>query len=318
MGAGHIAEKMAWTLTQMPETEAYAIASRSIDKARWFADKYGFRKAYGSYEEMLDDPQVELVYVATPHSFHHDHVRMCLEKGKPVLCEKAFMLNRKEAEDVIDLARAKNIFLAEAIWTRYEPSRRILKEIVESGEIGRPMFLKASLSYPVADKERLRRADLGGGALLDLGVYCINFALMNFGSDIGTIKSSCTKNEEGMDMQETFSFNYKDGRTAMLAASVLCADDRQGIISGSEGYVIADNINNPLRFDIYRRGGVHVRTVEASQQISGFEYQVQACIDSIRAGRIEPEAMPHSEILKVLEIMDSLRKEWGVKFPNEL
>lgn len=318
MGAGHIAEKMAWTLTQMPETEAYAIASRSIDKARWFADKYGFRKAYGSYEEMLDDPQVELVYVATPHSFHHDHVRMCLEKGKPVLCEKAFMLNRKEAEDVIDLARAKNIFLAEAIWTRYEPSRRILKEIVESGEIGRPMFLKASLSYPVADKERLRRADLGGGALLDLGVYCINFTLMNFGSDIGSIKSSCTKNEEGMDMQETFSFNYKDGRTAMLAASVLCADDRQGIISGSEGYVIADNINNPLRFDIYRRGGVHVRTVEAPQQISGFEYQVQACIDSIRAGRIEPEAMPHSEILKVLEIMDSLRKEWGVKFPNEL
>lgn len=318
MGAGHIAEKMAWTLTQMPETEAYAIASRSIDKARWFADKYGFRKAYGSYEEMLDDPQVELVYVATPHSFHHGHVRMCLEKGKPVLCEKAFMLNRKEAEDVIDLARAKNIFLAEAIWTRYEPSRRILKEIVESGEIGIPMFLKASLSYPVADKERLRRADLGGGALLDLGVYCINFALMNFGSDIGSIKSSCTKNEEGMDMQETFSFNYKDGRTAMLAASVLCADDRQGIISGSEGYVIADNINNPLRFDIYRRGGVHVRTVEAPQQISGFEYQVQACIDSIRAGRIEPEAMPHSEILKVLEIMDSLRKEWGVKFPNEL
>lgn len=318
IGAGHIAEKMAWTLTQMPETEAYAIASRSIDKARWFADKYGFHKAYGSYEEMLDDPQVELVYVATPHSFHHAHVRLCLEKGKPVLCEKAFMLNRKEAEDVIALAHEKGIFLAEAIWTRYEPSRGILQEIIESGEIGKPMFLKASLSYPVADKERLRRADLGGGALLDLGVYCINFALMNFGSDIESIKTSCTKNEEGMDMQETFTFNYRDGRTAMLAASVLCADDRQGTISGSEGYVIADNINNPLRFDIYRRGGVHVRTVEAPQQISGFEYQVQACIDAIRTGKIEPEAMPHSETLKVLEIMDNLRKEWGVTFPNEM
>ena len=256
IGAGHIAEKMAWTLTQMQGAEPYAVASRSLDKAQCFGSKYGFRKAYGSYEELLDDPQVELVYVATPHSFHHRHVRMCLEKGKPVLCEKAFMLNRAQAEDVINLAREKKIFLAEAIWTRYEPSRRILEDIIASGEIGTPTFLKASLSYPVADKERLRKAELGGGALLDLGVYCINFALMNFGSDIESIRSSCIKNEEGMDMQETFTFQYKDGRTAMLAASVLCADDRQGIVSGEKGYVIADNINNPLRFDIYRRGAI--------------------------------------------------------------
>lgn len=318
IGAGHIAEKMAWTLTQMDQAQAYAVASRSIDKARYFCDKYGFAKAYGSYEELLDDPQVELVYVATPHSFHHRHVRMCLEKGKPVLCEKAFMLNRAQAEDVINLAREKNLFLAEAIWTRYEPSRKILEDIIASGEIGTPAFLKASLSYPVAHKERLSKAELGGGALLDLGVYCINFTLMNFGSDIESIKSSCIKNEEGMDMQETFTFQYKDGKTAMLAASVLCADDRQGIVSGDKGYVIADNINNPLRFDIYRRGAEHVRTVEVPQQITGFEYQVQACIDAIRAGRIEPDAMPHSEILRVLEIMDTLRNEWGVKFPDEM
>lgn len=318
IGAGHIAEKMAWTLTQMDQAQAYAVASRNIDKARYFCDKYGFAKAYGSYEELLDDPQVELVYVATPHSFHHRHVRMCLEKGKPVLCEKAFMLNRAQAEDVINLAREKNLFLAEAIWTRYEPSRKILEDIIASGEIGTPAFLKASLSYPVAHKERLSKAELGGGALLDLGVYCINFTLMNFGSDIESIKSSCIKNEEGMDMQETFTFQYKDGKTAMLAASVLCADDRQGIVSGDKGYVIADNINNPLRFDVYRRGAEHVRTVEVPQQITGFEYQVQACIDAIRAGRIEPDAMPHSEILRVLEIMDTLRNEWGVKFPDEM
>lgn len=318
LGAGHIAEKMAWTLTQMPEAEAYAVASRSIEKAQYFLDKYGFQKAYGSYEELIDDPHVELIYIATPHSFHHRHVRMCLEKGKPVLCEKAFMLNKAQAQDVIDLARENNVFLAEAIWTRYEPSRRILDEIIASGEIGTPTFLKASLSYPVANKERLRKAELGGGALLDLGVYCINFALMNFGSDIESIKSTCIRNEEGMDMQESFTFQYKDGRTAMLAASVLCADDRQGIVSGEKGYVIADNINNPLRFDIYRRGAEHVRTVEVPQQISGFEYQVQACIDAIRAGKIEPDAMPHDEILRVLEIMDGLRKEWGVEFPDEM
>lgn len=318
IGAGHIAEKMAWTLTQMHEAEPYAVASRSLEKAEAFGEKYGFSKAYGSYEALLDDPQVELVYVATPHSFHHAHVRMCLEKGKPVLCEKAFMLNKAQAEDVIRLARERNVFLAEAIWTRYEPAREILDGIIASGEIGTPAFLKASLSYPVEGKERVRTAALGGGALLDLGVYCINFALMNMGAEIEKISSTCRKNEEGVDVQETFTFEYKDGRTAMLAASVLCADDRQGIISGDKGYVIADNINNPLRFDIYRRGAELVRSVEVPQQITGFEYQVRACIDAIRAGRIEPDAMPHSEILRVLEIMDILRAEWGVTFPDEM
>lgn len=318
IGAGHIAEKMAWTLTQMTEAEPYAVASRSLEKAEAFAEKYGFSKAYGSYEDILDDPMVELVYVATPHSFHHAHVRMCLEKGKPVLCEKAFMLNRAQAEDVINLAREKKVFLAEAIWTRYEPAREILDGLIASGEIGTPTFLKASLSYPVEGKERVRTAALGGGALLDLGVYCINFALMNMGSDIEKITTTCRKNEEGVDVQETFTFQYRDGRTAMLAASVLCADDRQGIISGDKGYIIADNINNPLRFDIYRRDAELVRSVEVPQQITGFEYQVRACIEAIRSGKIEPDAMPHSEILRVLEIMDTLRKEWGVEFPDEM
>ena len=318
IGAGHIAEKMAWTLTQMTEAEPYAVASRSLEKAEAFAEKYGFSKAYGSYEDILDDPMVELVYVATPHSFHHAHVSMCLEKGKPVLCEKAFMLNRAQAEDVINLARENKVFLAEAIWTRYEPAREILDGLIASGEIGTPTFLKASLSYPVEGKERVRTAALGGGALLDLGVYCINFALMNMGSDIEKITTTCRKNEEGVDVQETFTFQYRDGRTAMLAASVLCADDRQGIISGDKGYIIADNINNPLRFDIYRRGAELVRSVEVPQQITGFEYQVRACIEAIRSGKIEPDAMPHSEILRVLEIMDTLRKEWGVEFPDEM
>lgn len=318
IGAGHIAEKMAWTITQMENTEAYGVASRNLEKAQQFAGKYGFRKAYGSYSELAADPEVELIYVATPHSCHYDNVRMCLEMGKPVLCEKSFMLNRKQAEDVINLSRRKNVFLAEAIWTRYEPSRKILKDIIDSGEIGRPMFLKASLSYNVLHKERLVKASLGGGALLDIGVYCINFALMNFGDDIGRIISSCTRNEEGMDLQESFTFQYRDGRTAVMGASILCSDDRQGVISGEKGYVIADNINNPMKFDIYRRGAEFVRSVEAPRQISGFEYQVQACIDAIREGKIEPDAMPHSEILKVMEIMDRLRKDWGVVFTDEM
>lgn len=317
IGAGHIAEKMAATIAGMDNAEAYAVASRELGKARDFADRWGFTKAYGSYEELADDPLVELIYVATPHSLHHRHVMMCLEKGKPVLCEKAFMLNASEAKEAIGLARSRGVFLAEAIWTRYMPSRRYIKKIIDSGEIGVPSLLTAHLSYPVSHKERIIRPELGGGALLDLGVYCINFALMNFGDNISEITSVCTKSETGMDMTDNITIAYRDGRTAVLTSSALCADDRQGIIRGDRGYIVVDNINNPLHIELYDRSHELVRTYDMPPQITGFEYEVQACMDAIKAGKTEPEAMPHSEITKVMEIMDSLRADWGVRFPGE-
>ncbi|MCM1178502.1 MAG: Gfo/Idh/MocA family oxidoreductase [Clostridium sp.] len=317
IGAGHIAEKMSATLRGMDNVEAYAIASRDKEKAEEFAAKWGFAKSYGCYEELAEDPLVQLIYVATPHSFHYSHVRMCLEKGKPVLCEKSFMLNTREAMDVISLSHENGIFLAEAIWTRYLPSRRIIDDIIGSGAIGKPVLLTAHLGYPVAWKDRIMCPELGGGALLDLGVYCINFALMNFGDDVERIISTCTKSMTGVDLTDNIVFIYRDGRTAILTACAECADDRQGIIRGENGYVVVDNINNPLRIDVYDKLHVLKESHGVPEQITGFEYEVQACIDAIEAGKIETEAMPHSEIIKVMEIMDSLRADWGVHFPGE-
>ena len=317
IGAGHIAEKMSRTIAAMENAEAYAVASRDAAKAAAFAETFGFTKSYGSYEELADDPLVQLIYVATPHSFHHAHVRMCIEKGKPVLCEKAFMLNRKQAEDVIDLARRNKVFLAEAIWTRYLPSRREIASIIESGAIGKPHLLTANLGYPVAHKERVIRPGLGGGSLLDLGVYCINFALMHFGDDIEKTVSTCIKSPEGMDFTDSIVFHYADGRMATMLTTVSCIDDRQGIIRGDEGYLVVDNVGHPLRIDIYDRMHSLIESREIEEKITGFEYQVQECIDTILAGGIEPASMPHSETLKVMGIMDSLREEWGVRFPGE-
>lgn len=317
IGAGHIAEKMATTLHGMDGLEAYAVASRQLEKAQEFASRRGFTKAYGSYEELADDPQVDLVYVATPHTLHYGHVKMCLEKGKPVLCEKAFTANAVEAEDLIRISREKGVFLAEAIWTRYLPFRKTLRDLVESGAIGKPMLLTAHLGYPVSHKERIMRPELGGGALLDLGVYALNFALMNFGDDIQEIRSTCVKSDTGMDMQDSITLKYSDGRMAILMATALCANDRQGIINGDKGYVIVDNINNSLKAELYAADHTLMRTCNAPEQITGFEYQVQACIDAIREGRTETDFMPHSESLHVMRIMDSLRKEWGVVFPND-
>lgn len=317
LGAGHIAEKMAHTVAAMDGVRIYAVASRSLEKASEFAGRFGIGKAYGSYEEMVADPLVEMVYVATPHSYHYQHVRLCLEHGRHVLCEKSFMLNAHEAEEVIGIAREKRLFLAEAIWTRYQPARRLLNEIVESGEIGRPQFLTAHLGYPLTHKERVWKAELGGGALLDIGVYCLNFAIMNFGHDIVDITTSCVKNEEGVDASETIVLKYSDGRMATLTTTIYGANYRQGLILCDNGSVLTHNINNPLGFEIYSKDQKLIRTVEAPRQNSGFEYEVQECIDSIRAGLIEPPSMPHDEILFMMRLMDKLREQWGVRFPGE-
>ncbi len=317
IGAGHIAVKMAATLNGMQGVEAYAIASRDYDRAKKFAEDNHCTHAYGSYAELVNDPQVDLVYVATPHSFHHEHVRLCLEHGKPVLCEKAFMANAREAEDVIRLSEERGIFLGEAIWTRFLPFQKSMSEVVRSGIIGRPTILSAHLCYPVAWKDRIMKPELGGGALLDLGVYAVNFAMMFFGTDIEDVTSSCVKSDTGVDLQESITFRYRDGRMACLMASALCANDRQGIVNGPDGYIICDNINNMLRADRYDINHNLVETYRAPEQITGFEYQVQASIDAIAAGRVETQQMPHSESLRVMRLFDSLRASWDVRFPND-
>ena len=155
LGAGHIAATMAATVRQMEGAEIYAVASRSLERAEAFARQFGIARAYGSYEEMLSDPKVELVYVATPHSHHAEHARMCILHGKPALVEKAFTANARQAEEVLQLAAERHVLVTEAIWTRYMPFSKTIVELANNGIIGRPMKLSAHLSYPMADKERI-------------------------------------------------------------------------------------------------------------------------------------------------------------------
>lgn len=320
IGAGHIAEKMSRTTREMKGTTAYAVASRSLEKARNFASEWGFEKAYGSYRELCDDPDVELVYVATPHSHHLDPVKMALNAGKPVLCEKSFAANAREASEMIGLSHEKGVFLCEAMWTRFLPLSLKISELLKSGVIGEPKSLYANLSYPVSWKPRLQKAELAGGALLDLGVYCINFARMYFGVDIERIESTCLKGGENdaVDMQETITMVYRDGRIANLQSSALCASARTGMICGTEGYLMVDNINCPELVTVFNKNHEPVAEYHNPEpMITGFEYEVRACIDSIKAGRIESEFITHDETLAIMEIMDSLRKSWGVVFPMD-
>lgn len=317
IGAGWIAGKMAMTLNQMEGVEAYAIASRSLDKAQAFANEWGIKKAYGSYEELVDDKEVDMVYIATPHSHHSQQALMCIEKGKPVLCEKAFTMNAKQAAEVLAKSKEKNVFVAEAIWTRYMPISLQLIDLVKNGAIGKPTMITANLGYPMVGKERLMKPELAGGALLDVGIYPLNFAAMIFGDKIEKTISTCTKLDTGVDAQSSITQIFADGKMASLTTSMLAHTDRMGVISGDGGCIIVDNINNPQHLTIEDKDFKIVAEYDAPKQISGYEYQVTAAIEAIRAGKIETPFMPHSETLRMMEMMDALRKEWGIKYPGE-
>ena len=320
IGAGWIADKMGETLSGVPADKGlvkYAIASRDIVKARGFAEHWGFKKAYGSYQELVDDPDVDLVYIATPHSHHYPHTKLALEAGKPVLCEKAFMANAREAEEILNLAHKKGIFITEAIWTRYMPLSLKVKELLDAGEIGDPRIVNASLCYYMDHKERILRPDLCGGALLDLGVYSINFARMYFGSDFASCVSSCTRFSTGTDRHNHIILTYKDGRVANLQASAGGLSNREGQIIGETGYIVVENINCPERVTVWHDYEKTAEFLPPADQVTGYEYQVFASKDAIEKGLIESPFMPHQETLDIMRQMDALRKEWGIRYPMD-
>ena len=317
IGAGWIADKMAEALAPLNDYCVHAIASRSLEKAEAFAKQWNIPKAYGSYEEMVADKEIDLVYIATPHSHHFPHTMLALEHGKPVLVEKAFTANAEEAEILLQTAKEKGIFITEAIWTRYMPLSHKVKELMESGVIGEPRLLTATLCYMMEFTERIIRPDLCGGALLDLGVYCLNFARMYFGTDIVKTVSNVQLGETGMDMQECISLSFADGKMANLQAGALCLNDRQGIINGTEGYIRVDNINCPHVVEVYRDYELVARYEKPEDMVNGYEYQVYECRRCIEAGLNESPMMPHEETLSIMRQMDALRKEWGVKYPMD-
>ena len=317
IGTGWIAEKAAITLNGLSECQAYAVGSRSIDKAEAFAAKWGIAKAYGSYAELIADADVDLVYVGTPHSHHYDVTRQALLADKPCLVEKAFMANRREAAEILQLAHERQVFIAEAIWTRYQPAVGIIRNLIDSGRIGTPRLLTATLGYSMGDKPRIMRADLCGGALLDLGVYALNFARMFFPADIVSMESQCVKSLSGMDLTNAITLVLADGMLCNLQSSAACVGDNIGVIAGTEGNLIIDNINNPQRITVNGPDRTYVETINVPQQITGYEYQFQACRQALIDGLTEPREMPHEETLYIMQLMDTLRQKWGVRYPMD-
>lgn len=319
LGAGNIARKMAQTINMMTArgdaVQLYAVASRDQQKSDAFAAEFHAAKAYGDYEAMLSDPQVDLVYVATPHALHADQVKACLRHGKPVLCEKAFTGNARQAQEVLAMSEELGILVAEAIWPRYMPSRKMIDDVIASGRIGEVKLLTANLGYDIDEVPRIRLPELAGGALLDLGVYTLNFAAMVLGTAVTGMKSTVTMLPTGCDLEEDVVLTYANGVTAHLMNTAVCSTDRHGVIYGTKGYLVADNVNSPMRLEIYNLNHELVETLHAPQWLTGFEYQVEACLRALDNGWYECPEMPHAEILRVMQQMDELRAQWGMVYP---
>ena len=317
IATGHIAEKAATTLAAMDNMECLAVGSRTLEKAQAFASRFGIPRAYGSYAELLADPDVELVYVAVPHHMHFEVTRDAILAGKPCLVEKSFMMNATETAAILALAREKGVFVAEAIWPRYMPVRRMGRELLESGIIGEPRMITGTITYNVSDKERVQKPEMGGGALLDLGVYVLNFVRMYSDSPIEKINTTCIRAESGVDATEVITMVLADGTIASVQASAWCQGENVGVIAGTTGYLVFDDLIHPTHIRVCRKRHVVEKEIPVPPQFNGFEYQFLACKEALEAGQIEAPQMPHAEILYIMHLMDRLRAEWGVRFPGE-
>lgn len=316
LGAGHIACKMAQTINGMksPEYQLYAVGASSYEKAEAFAKEYNIPKIYGSYEELAKDDNIDLIYVATIHTMHFEHTMLCLDNGRNVLVEKPFAVNANQAEILFKKAEEKNLLISEAIWTRYMPSGKFLCSLKDSGIIGDIKSVQATIGYPLTNKHRLISPECAGGALLDVGIYAIHFAMMVFGNDFTSCTGECFKLESGVDGVDSITMKWKNG-IATLHATMLSETGNAGYIFGSKGYLKIDNINNPKIIKRFDNENKEVETYDFSDQITGFEYEVKSCCDAIKEGKTECQDAPHSLTVTVNKAMDSLLNSWGIFYP---
>jgi len=316
LGAGNIARRMADTVNAVEGVTLYGVASRDLQKAEAFAEKYGAEKAFGSYDELYEDPGTDLVYVATPHSFHFEQAKASLLHGKHVLCEKPMTINAGQAKELFDIAAGRGLFVSEAIWTRYIPLAEVLREKLASGVIGEPRIMTANYGFDT-DAPRMVEPSLAGGALLDLGIYPLTVISMVFGDEIADIRTSGVLTDKGVDAHSATILTFRDGKMAVMMTAIDTTMDSKVVIYGSGGRIEMDFVCNWESIEIYGADGKLKESIPRERQLNGFEYEVQAAAEAIRTGKTETEKAPRALLLAMMERMDGLRAAWGMKYPGE-
>jgi predicted dehydrogenase len=315
LGTGFIARKMAEALPLVPHSKLYAIGSRNPDTAREFARQYGTEKAYGSYEELVCDPSVDIVYIATPHNLHYENTIMCLDHGKHVLCEKPFAVNGCEVRGMIKKAKETNRFLMEALWTRFLPNLIKVKEMVDEGRIGRIKLLKADfgINVPFNPGHRLYNKQLIGGSLLDLGIYPLFLSLLLLGKP-KTIRALAGFGSTGVDYNCSFTLGYEENTMAVMVSSVIAQTDVTAAIYGENGTIVFNPWwFTPVPAKLITTEGKTIQIKENSTG-NGYNYEAAELIHCLEKGKMQSEFMSWDFSLLLIDTLDAIRKEIGLVY----
>jgi dihydrodiol dehydrogenase / D-xylose 1-dehydrogenase (NADP) len=316
LGAGKIAEGLVRAMS-VTDGEVYAIASRSLEKAEAFKQRYQLEQAYGSYEALVNDPKVDCVYIATPHSLHAEQMVLALNANKAVLCEKAFTLNASQAKAIAKLAHAKRRFVMEAMWTRFLPTIQALQKQVQSGVIGDVIKVDATLAFGHSydPESRLYHPALGGGALLDLGVYTVTLANLFMGRPNDYLVRF-NMDAYGVDQEESLVALYPD-RGAFLFSSFKETRTNDAFVIGTKGWIKIEGFHRTEKAYIYRHDGTLIQEIHHPHQENGLEYEIQEVIQCLRQGKLESDVMPLKETISIMEQLDAIRKKMNLIYPQE-
>jgi len=319
LGLGSITRRFATGLRSLPDTEISAVGSRSQAKADAFGAAFGVRNCHGSYEALAQDPEVDVVYIGTPHSAHMPNTLLCLEAGKHVLCEKPLAVNAREAAAMIDCARANQRFLMEAFWTRFLPGMVKLRELLARRVIGDIMLVQADFGYRVGrvePKSRIFAPQLAGGALLDVGSYCVQLASMVYGQQPRDIASHVSIGSSGVDELSVSIFRYSRGQMASMATAIRLNTPHEARILGTQGSIAIPDWWQLDEMTV-TVAGQRAETLRFETVGNGFQYEAAAVGDCIRRGQLECDSMPLDESYSNMQTMDRLRAIWGLRYPSD-
>ncbi len=317
LGPGGIARAFAKDLTLLEGHTIGAVGSRSIDNAHSFAKDFG-GTAYGSYEQLVKDPTIDAIYVATPHPAHHDNVILALNAGKPVLCEKPFAVNAGEAQAMVDAAAKNKVALMEAMWARFLPHYSKVREIIASGVLGPILSIHADHGQRLADQNipRLVEPHLAGGALLDLGIYPISFAHMILGNP-ASITSSAIMTNKGVDAQTSMIFTYQSGAQSVLTTTMIEQTPCRAVVAGLHGWLEIDRtFYNPASMRVVLNDGT-VTQYPNTYTGHGLREQAESFKQLVQTGKVQSEILSWQDTIDIMKTMDAVREQIGLKYPFE-
>ncbi len=320
IGTGNIAAKFATCLAVCEGATLHAVASRSQEGADAFGDRFKIPVRHASYEALANDPDVDVVYISTPHALHMENCMLCLRAGKAVLCEKPFTLNAAESRAVIEVAREMQQFLMEGMWTRFFPVVKQAEAWIAEGVIGEPRMVRADFGFRMdyGDRGRLWDLHLGGGSLLDVGIYPITIASLAFQAAPTDIHGFAHVGEYGVDEQAAFVLGYSGGRLATLSSAIRTKTNWDAYIHGENGTIkIHSPFWQPSKVTLIPNEGEE-QSVEIPLESLGFEYEIREVMACLDQGLLECPAMPHARTVEVMEVMDKLRRQWSLHYPGEL